>query len=49
MAHKHIQQSVCADQVNRKGDFNVPFGDYKNPTICDADNLLTVSRVLKQA
>lgn len=36
-------------RVNRKGEFNVPFGDYKNPTICDADNLLAVSHILKAA
>lgn len=34
-------------RVNRKGEFNVPFGDYKNPNICDSDNLLAVSRLLK--
>lgn len=32
---------------NRKGEFNVPFGRSKNPTICDADNLRSVSRALK--
>jgi DNA adenine methylase len=26
-------------RVNSKGLFNVPFGDYANPTICDAGNL----------
>lgn len=36
-------------RVNRKGEFNVPFGDYKNPNICDSDNLLAVSRLLKAA
>ncbi|MBJ7898649.1 MAG: Dam family site-specific DNA-(adenine-N6)-methyltransferase [Cyanobacteria bacterium RI_101] len=35
-------------RVNKKGDFNVPFGDYKNPKICDADNLVTVSNILKK-
>lgn len=32
---------------NRKGYFNVPFGKYKNPTICDKDNLIAVSKILK--
>ena len=36
-------------RVNRKGEFNVPFGDYKNPTICNEDNLRCVSSVLKNA
>lgn len=36
-------------RVNRKGEFNVPFGDYKNPTICDEDNLLSVSTLLQKA
>ena len=34
-------------RVNRKGGFNVPFGRYKNPKICDADNLRAVSRRMK--
>ena len=33
-------------RVNRMGKFNVPFGRYKNPTICDKENLLAVSQVL---
>ena len=32
---------------NRKGQFNVPFGRYKNPTICDEPNLRAASRVLQ--
>jgi len=36
-------------RVNRKDEFNVPFGDYRNPTICNADNLLNVSEVLQNA
>jgi DNA adenine methylase len=35
-------------RVNSKGQFNVPFGDYKNPKICDADNLRAVSAVLQK-
>jgi DNA adenine methylase len=34
-------------RVNRMDKFNVPFGRYENPTICDKENLLTVSRVLR--
>jgi DNA adenine methylase len=34
-------------RVNQKGLFNVPFGRYKDPTICDSDNLLACSAVLK--
>lgn len=34
-------------RVNSKGQFNVPFGRYKNPVICDEDNLRAVSRALK--
>ena len=34
-------------RVNKKGQFNVPMGAYKNPTICDMDNLKNVSLALK--
>lgn len=34
-------------RVNRKGLFNVPMGSYKNPTICDEQNLLNISKALK--
>ena len=33
-------------RVNRKGRFNVPFGHYKQPNICDENNLLAVAGVL---
>ena len=36
-------------RVNRKDEFNVPFGDYKNPTICDEENLQNVSILLQKA
>ncbi|MCX5632734.1 MAG: DNA adenine methylase [Phycisphaerae bacterium] len=36
-------------RVNSKNEFNVPFGDYKNPKICNERNLLAVSEVLQKA
>jgi DNA adenine methylase len=33
-------------RVNAKGQFNVPFGLYTNPKICDAENLRACSTVL---
>ena len=35
-------------RVNKKGEFNVPFGKYKNPRILDDDNLRKVSKLLKR-
>jgi DNA adenine methylase len=35
-------------RVNKLGRFNVPFGDYKNPTICDEGNLRAVSVALNE-
>lgn len=35
-------------RVNKDGQFNVPFGHYKNPTLVDADNLRAVSAFLRQ-
>jgi len=32
---------------NKKGEFNVPFGRYKNPTIVDEERLRQASKVLK--
>jgi DNA adenine methylase len=32
---------------NSKGEFNVPYGDYANPNICDEVNIHEVSRALK--
>lgn len=34
-------------RVNSKGLFNVPMGAYKNPPICDAENLRLISELLK--
>ncbi len=34
-------------RVNRKGAFNVPMGSYKNPTVCDIDNLRRASELLQ--
>lgn len=36
-------------RVNKRGQFNVPFGKYKNPKICDEDGLRAASEVLKKA
>ena len=33
-------------RVNRKGQFNVPYGRYRNPTICDDTNLRAASAAL---
>ena len=33
--------------MNKKGEFNVPMGAYKNPKICDKENLKNVSMALK--
>jgi DNA adenine methylase len=35
-------------RVNRNNEFNVPFGHYKNPTICDVKNLHAASEILRK-
>ena len=35
-------------RVNKKNEFNVPMGSYKKPTICDAENILVVSKALQK-
>jgi DNA adenine methylase len=34
-------------RVNRSGQFNVPFGRYKNPAICDEERLRAAARALR--
>lgn len=36
-------------RVNRRGNFNVPMGSYKNPTICDSENIRAVAAALRNA
>ncbi len=33
---------------NKKGEFNVPIGSYKNPTICQFDNIIAVNHALEK-
>ena len=35
-------------RVNSNGEFNVPFGKAKSPTICDADNIRALNKVLQK-
>lgn len=35
-------------RVNSNGLYNVPFGSYKNPCICDEINILEISKLLKK-
>ena len=34
-------------RVNKNGKFNVPVGSYKNPTICDEENLRQLSQLIR--
>ena len=34
-------------RVNKNGEFNVPCGKYKNPTICDSSNLRKLSYLIR--
>lgn len=34
-------------RVNRRNEFNVPIGSYETPLICDEENILAVSKLLK--
>lgn len=34
-------------RTNKQGKFNVPWGKYKNPTICNTENILAVSKLLQ--
>jgi len=36
-------------RINKKGEFNVPFGKYKNPKILDEGNILSISKILEIA
>lgn len=36
-------------RVNKKGEFNVPYGRYKNPTLCEPENVFKASELLKRA
>jgi len=35
-------------RVNSKGEYNVPQGSYKNPRICDEENLVAISQKLQK-
>lgn len=35
-------------RINKNNEFNVPFGKYKNPKICDDQNIIEVSKLLQK-
>lgn len=48
-AHLIFMNKTCFNGLfrqNKKGEFNVPFGRYENPKICDETNLNLVNRAL---
>lgn len=50
-SHVIFMNKTCFNglfRVNKKGEFNVPIGRYKKPTICDVSNLKRVSCVLEK-
>lgn len=52
VAHLIFLNKTCYNglyRVNRKNEFNAPFGYYKNPRICDRENLIGVSSILQKA
>lgn len=49
-SHVIFMNKTCFNglfRLNRKGEFNVPHGRYKNPLICDKKNIYAVSKALK--
>lgn len=49
-AHFIFLNKTCFNglyRVNRKGQFNVPMGAYRNPTICDDENLRNIHEALQ--
>lgn len=49
-AHFIFLNKTCFNglyRVNKKGQFNVPMGAYKNPTICDDENLRNIHMALR--
>jgi DNA adenine methylase len=49
-AHFIFLNKTCFNglfRLNSKGEFNVPFGRYNNPSICDEGNLCLVHKALK--
>jgi DNA adenine methylase len=51
-AHMIFLNKTCYNslfRMNRKGEFNVPYGRYKKPKILDAENIFNVSKMLQIA